>query len=191
MLLHIATHYKSGSTLLADIWFSFNMTFLLHLSLMFFFKYSSLHHAVKMLLTNMFSNMFLQVTPLDISCPTLLANKTFSFAMCYNMCLQMFSLWKSFTTYFAAIWVFSNMSTCMFLTNPLPHVMHINGFPPACFHLCHLSQLFCIFLPRTPCSQMASHTYVSELLKVNDVVAHVCAKLSRICAKLLFLNAKQ
>ena len=111
---------------------------------MFFLKSCSLHHAVKMLLNNIFLNMFLQVTPLDISCPTLLANKTFSFAMCYNMYLQMFSLWKSFTTYFAAIWVFSNMSTCMFLTNPLPHVMHINGFPPACFHLWHLSQLFCI-----------------------------------------------
>ena len=143
-----------------------------------------------MLLTNMFSNMHLQVTPLDISCPTLLANKTFSFAMCYNVCLQMFSLWKSFTTYFAAKWVFSSMSTCIFLTNPLPHVMHINGFPPACFHLWHLSQLFCISfcLALLAVKWLLTHMF---LLKVNHVVDHVCAKLSRICPKLLVLNAKQ
>ena len=36
MLLHIATYYKSSSTILAGIWFSFNVIFLLHLSLMFF-----------------------------------------------------------------------------------------------------------------------------------------------------------
>ena len=126
----------------------------------------------------------------NISCPTLLANKTFSFGMCYNMCLQMFSLWKSFTTYFAAKWVFSSMSTCIFLTNPLPHVMHINGFPPACFHLWHLSQLFCISFGLALLAVKWLLTYMF-LLKVNHVVDHVCAKLSRICAKLLLLNAKQ
>ena len=31
----------------------------------------------------------------------------------------------------------------------------------------------------------------SELLKVADVQTHICAKLSRICAKFVLLNAKQ
>ena len=41
--------------------------------------------------------------------------KFFLSAMCYYMRLQMFSLWKSFNTYFEDKWVFSSMSTCMFL----------------------------------------------------------------------------
>ena len=102
VLLHISTYYKSGSTILADIWFSFNIFFCTTLKLNVLCQSYSVLRAVKMLLTNMFSNMYLKVTPLDIPCPTLLANKAFSSVMCCHMCLQMFSLWKSFTKYSAA-----------------------------------------------------------------------------------------
>ena len=103
-----------------------------------------------MLLTNMFSNMFLKVTPLDMSCPTLLANKAFSSVMCYHMCLQMFLLWKSFTKYSAAKWVFSSMSTCMYLQITTSYKSSSTfqadqWFSFSMFCLWHLSQMFCIF----------------------------------------------
>ena len=122
-----------------------------------------------MILTNMFSNMFLKVTPLDMSCPTLLAKKAFSSVMCYHICLQMFSLWKSFTKYSAAKWVFTSMSTCMYLQITTSYKSSSTfqadqWFSFNMFCLWHLSQMFCIFLRCNPCSQMASHKYVSELL---------------------------
>ena len=144
-------------------------------------------------------------------------SKCFS-PICFRICIFRSLHWTYHVPHFRQIKHFylQCVTICVFrrcfrCENPLTHILQLNEFSQVCllvcfyrlplFHIPCISMVFLqhilaydtevifsvFFLPCTPCRLF--HKYVSRLLKVNDVVTHVCAKMSRICAKLLLLNA--
>ena len=137
MLLQVTTSYKSCSTFLADNWFSFSMFLRMTLELIVPWNSYLALLAVKWLFTIMWLHMYRQVTPLDTSCPTLswvcVAIRGFQWLPAPH-CLQL-------TIFFSPVCILLCCFRLPLLTNPAPHSLQINCFPPVCVCIQHLSWL--------------------------------------------------